>query len=82
MIARFRPARDAAGAGSVDAALVLDLATGLERMQAGRGADVFPDRRSREVQKRKRNPTVGSMLLRWKKLFANPLFTCENMKPA
>jgi hypothetical protein len=33
-------------------------------------------------QKRKRNPTVGSMLLRWKKLFANPLFTCENMKPA
>jgi hypothetical protein len=34
------------------------------------------------LQNRKRNPTVGSMLLRWRKLFANPLFTCENMKPA
>ena len=33
------------------------------------------------IQKRKRNPMVGSMLLRWRKPKANPLFTCENMNP-
>jgi hypothetical protein len=32
-------------------------------------------------QKRKRNPTVGSKLLRWRKPEANPPFTCENMAP-
>jgi hypothetical protein len=31
------------------------------------------------IQKRKRNPAVGSM--RWRKPESNPLFTCENMKP-
>jgi len=35
-----------------------------------------------EFQKRKRNPTVGSMLLRSRKPLANPLFTCENISPA
>ena|ERR1700724_760300 len=33
------------------------------------------------IQKRKRNPTVGSMLLRWRKPKANPPFTCVNMTP-
>jgi hypothetical protein len=32
-------------------------------------------------QKRKRNPTVGAMLLRWRKPEANPPFTCVNMIP-
>jgi hypothetical protein len=32
-------------------------------------------------QKRKRNPTVGAMLLRWRKPKANPPFTCVNMIP-
>jgi len=34
-----------------------------------------------KFQKRKRNPTVGSMLLRWRKPLANPPFTRENMRP-
>jgi hypothetical protein len=33
-------------------------------------------------QKRKRNPAVGAMLLRWRKPKANPPFTCVNMTPA
>ena len=32
-------------------------------------------------QKRKRNPAVGAMLLRWRKPKANPPFTCVNMIP-
>jgi hypothetical protein len=32
-------------------------------------------------QKRNRNPTVGAMLLRWRKPKANPPFTCVNMIP-
>jgi hypothetical protein len=32
-------------------------------------------------QKRNRNPTVGAMLLRWRKPKANPPFTCVNMTP-
>ena|SRR5882724_9454660 len=32
-------------------------------------------------QKRKRNPTVGAMLLRWRKPEANPPFTCVNIIP-
>jgi hypothetical protein len=32
-------------------------------------------------QKRNRNPTVGAMLLRWRKPEANPPFTCVNMTP-
>ena len=32
-------------------------------------------------QKRNRNPTVGAMLLRWRKPEANPPFTCVNMIP-
>jgi hypothetical protein len=32
-------------------------------------------------QKRKRNPAVGAMLLRWRKPKANPPFTCVNMTP-
>jgi hypothetical protein len=32
-------------------------------------------------QNRKRIPTVGAMLLRWRKPKANPLFTCVNMIP-
>jgi hypothetical protein len=32
-------------------------------------------------QKRNRNPTVGAMLLRWRKPNANPPFTCVNMIP-
>ncbi len=56
-----------------------------ERMRAGRAVSMLTSSQivaAARFQKRKRNPTVGSMLLRWKKLFANPLFTCENMKPA
>jgi len=34
-----------------------------------------------QLQKRKRNPTVGAMLLRWRKPLANPPFTCVNMMP-
>src|ERR1700704_6218429 len=34
-----------------------------------------------DFQKRKRNPTVGAMLLRWRKPKANPPFTCVNMIP-
>jgi hypothetical protein len=59
-----------------------------ERMQAVArlDADVFGALQPRifaawRIQKRKRNPTVGSMLLRWRKPKANPLFTCENMTP-
>ena len=33
------------------------------------------------IQKRKRNPAVGAMLLRWRKPKANPPFTCVNMTP-
>jgi hypothetical protein len=32
-------------------------------------------------QKRNRNPTVGAMLLRWRKPEAKPPFTCVNMIP-
>ena len=32
-------------------------------------------------QKRNRNPTVGAMLLRWRKPKAKPPFTCVNMIP-
>src|SRR5882672_1008987 len=32
-------------------------------------------------QKRNRNPTVGAMLLCWRKPEANPPFTCVNMIP-
>ena len=32
-------------------------------------------------QKRNRNPTVGAMLLRWRKPEANPPFTCVNIIP-
>ena len=32
-------------------------------------------------QKRNRNPTVGAMLLRWRKPDANPPLTCVNMIP-
>ena len=35
------------------------------------------DCRSLELQKRKRNPTVVSMLLRWRKPFASPPFTFD-----
>jgi hypothetical protein len=34
-----------------------------------------------DFQKRNRNPTVGAMLLRWRKPEANPPFTCVNMIP-
>ena len=33
------------------------------------------------LQKRNRNPTVGAMLLCWRKPEANPPFTCVNMIP-
>jgi hypothetical protein len=33
------------------------------------------------LQKRNRSPTVGAMLLRWRKPEANPPFTCVNMIP-
>ena len=33
------------------------------------------------VQNRRRNPTVGSTLLRWRKPKANPPFTCVNITP-
>jgi hypothetical protein len=33
-------------------------------------------------QKRKRSPTVGSIVLRLRKPFAKPPLTCENMMPA
>src|ERR1700736_1804731 len=33
-------------------------------------------------QKRKRRPTVGSTVLRWRKPFASPPLTCENISPA
>ncbi|MEH2545072.1 hypothetical protein V1283_001717 [Bradyrhizobium sp. AZCC 2262] len=32
-------------------------------------------------QKRNHNPTVGAMLLRWRKPKAKPPFTCVNMIP-
>jgi hypothetical protein len=37
--------------------------------------------RGRAFQKRNRSPTVGAMLLRWRKPKANPPFTCVNMIP-
>jgi len=48
----------------------------VQTMRAGRA--IFA---ARKIQKRKRSPTVGSILLRWRKPKANPLFTCENMSP-
>jgi hypothetical protein len=62
--------------------LLMQMADGVEAHGTPHARTSPPCSAAASFQKRKRKPTVGSMLLRWKKLFANPLFTCENMKPA